>query len=348
MTRPGWRAAILVAALLASSVDARGDSAVQSVLVTTTTPRFGQAPDIVEAFGAATPSADGIQTLSLTEDGRVGKLLTSAGEAVQSGEPLLEWHQSAAARQSWKQACTALTLAQQQQKHAALLLSRHLATRDQLDQTDKAVADAQAIVTALRRGGADRPSRLLVSPFDGMVLTLPIAPGQQVTAGTPLASLAKAASIVVTVGVDPVRRPALRVGEAATVTPLAGGAAVAGMVLRFDSVLDPRTRLFLVDLSVPPGSVLPGVDYRAEITVGALQGWVVPHAAVQQDESGLFLFQAQGTKAMRVPVAVLGIRSGSAGDIDIVSGPVMPSHPIVLDGAYQLFDGAVLRQAATR
>ena len=184
----------------------------------------------------------------------------------------------------------------------------------------------------------------MTAPFDGTIMAIPVAQGDRVAAGAVLATLVRQDGVVVTVGVDPARLAALHLGQPATVQTLSGGGRLAATVLRVDAMLDPRTRLVNVDLSVSSGTLLSGVDVRAEITVGQLDGWLVPHDAVLQDADGTHLFQVAIGRAALVKVTVLGIR----GDTDVVSGPLVASRPVVLDGAVQLTDGAALRLGATR
>lgn len=322
-----------------ASVPASAADPAPSVLVTTIAATSGSLPDRIEAYGAAVPATDAMQTLSLPRDGRVRRILHTPGEAVRQGETLLEWEASAIAQQGWEQARSGLALARQQQQHASLLLERHLGTRDQLDQATRALSDAQATMAALQRDGAGRPVQAVSAPFDGTLVSVPVSPGDRVAAGTPLATLARGTGIVVTVGVDPARLSSVHPGQPATVRALYGGPILVASVLRVDASLDPRSRLVNVDLSVSNGSPLPGIDMRAEITVGRLAGWLVPHDAVLQDSSGTVLFQADAGTAHLVRVGVLGM----VGDTDVVSGALTPSWPIVRDGASQLADGARLR-----
>ncbi|WP_428375140.1 efflux RND transporter periplasmic adaptor subunit [Lichenicoccus sp.] len=347
MTR-GYIAALLSGLLLGiAAASGQPDAAlaagvsVPTVLVTTQMPKPGTLPDRIEAYGTAVPARDGTEALSLLQDGRVRRILHAPGEAVRQGEPVLEWDASAAAMQAWEQARSGYALAQQQRSHAALLLARHLATRDQLDQADKALADAAAALDGLRREGADQAMRLVRAPFDGIIVTLAASAGEHVAAAAPLATLARRDRIVVTVGVDPARMASVHAGQPATVQALAGGPELAAAVRRVDAALDPRSRLVDVDLAVPAGAVLPGADCAAAITVGTLQGWLLPHAAVLQDAEGSFLFQIRDGKAVRVPVTVLGTDA----DTDLVSGALEARRAVVLDGAAQLSDGAAVRES---
>jgi hypothetical protein len=145
--------------------------------------------------------------------------------------------------------------------------------------------------------------------------------------------------LVVTVGIEPSARDRVHPGEPVHLVPLAGGPALEGQVLRLDGMLNPRTRLLDADVSVPAGSVISGAAFRAEIKVGDLNGWIVPHDAVLTDASGTYVFQVNGTTAERVNVTV----AGPVGADDVVQGPIDPSRPLVVQGNYQLADKTTVR-----
>jgi membrane fusion protein (multidrug efflux system) len=331
----------LVASLLA--LPALADDPA-SVAVQTETPRGGVVPDLLVAYGSAAPALDGGMTLSFQQDGRVLAIAVTPGEAVRSGDRLLDFGASAAAISAYQQAVSSLTAARQQRNHAGQLLGQQLATRDQLAQADKAVADAQATLDALQREGADRPLQTLAAPFDGIIATIPVAQGDRVQAGATLMTITRLDGLVVTVGIEPGARARVRPGQTVHLTPLSDGPPLDGHIVRVDGMLNPRTRLLDADVSVPPGSVISGTAYQADITVGQIKGWIVPHDAVLIDAKGAYLFQVAGSTASRVDVKV----AGSAGADDVVQGTLDPQRPIVVQGNYQLTNNAPVRTSSTR
>jgi RND family efflux transporter MFP subunit len=315
-----------------------------SVEVRTEMPHTGVVPDVITAYGSAAPALDGGMTLSLQQEGRVLAIAVTPGELVHAGERLVDFGASPAAVATYQQAVSALAVARAQRAHTAQLLGQQLATRDQLAQADKAVADAQAALDALQREGADRSVQTLTAPFDGIVATVPVAQGDRVQPGATLMTLTRLDGLVVTVGIEPGQRDRVHPGQTAHLEPLAGGAPLDGKVLRVDSALNPKTRLIDADISVSPGSVISGAAFRADITVGQLQGWIVPHDAVLNDENGTYLFQVAGNTASRVDVTV----AGSAGVNDVVDGKLDPQRRLVVQGNYQLSDNATVRESNAR
>lgn len=312
-----------------------------SVLVKTESARQGSLPDLVTAYGTATPAFGGGLTLSLPQEGRVLSIAVTPGERVRSGDRLIEFGASAATSSSFKQAQTALTLAQTERAHVAQLLKQQLATRDQLAQADKAASDARGAVETLTAQGANRPRSLLTAPFDGIVNAIPVAQGDRVASGAPLLTLTRLDGLVVTVGIEPADRRRVRAGQKVSLHPLSGDTVLDGTVARVDGVLNPKTRMVDCDVSVVPGSVLSGEAFEADISVGELAGWIVPRDAVQVDGQGSRLFQVDGGKAVAVAVVVIGVR----GQTDVVSGSLDPARAVVVVGTPQLADGAAVRTA---
>jgi hypothetical protein len=147
---------------------------------------------------------------------------------------------------------------------------------------------------------------------------------------------------VITAGFDPGAAARLRVGQPATVQSLSGGQAAPGQVLRVSGALNPRTRLLDADIGVPDRSLILGDAFRVTVTVGQVAGWIAPHASVLNDGRRDYVFQVSGGKARRIDVNLIR----SAGDVDVIQGPLDPRLPLVADGAYQLDNGAQVRTAS--
>jgi RND family efflux transporter MFP subunit len=336
---------VLLASTFALIIDAAHAAAPDaSVLVDTMEPLRGSLPLIVDAYGTAAPALDGGMTLSVQQDGRVASIAVTPGEVVRAGERLLEFGASATASSTYQQAVNALSLARTERQHAAQLLGQKLATRDQLAQADKAVADAQATIDALRREGAGQAVQTLTAPFDGIVTAIPVTQGDRVQPGTPLMTLTRLDGLVVTVGIEPAQRRDIHVGAPVHLDRLTGGPPIEAHVVRVDGILNLKTRLIDADIAVPAGSVISGEAFHASVTAGQLQGWIVPHQAVLIDDKSAYVFQVEAGKAVRVDVRLLG----TVGDRDAVDGPIDPSRRLVVQGNYQLADGMDVREAPTR
>ena len=125
-----------------------------SVLVQTQTPRQGSLPRELMAYGTVQASPDGgSEALSFMRAGQVVRVSAVVGQQVRRGQPLITFTADPAAVAAYRQATAAMTLAKGARDRTAQMLTQHLATRDQLAQADKAVADAQATLDALTRAG---------------------------------------------------------------------------------------------------------------------------------------------------------------------------------------------------
>lgn len=312
-----------------------------SALVSVATPVQGSLPDLVTAYGSAAPSVTGSQTLSVQQPGQVTQLFVAPGATVSAGQPLVTFAAAPTTLSAFTQATTALSAAQKQRATTAQLLTQQLATRDQLAQGDKAVADAAAALEALRREGAGQPVRTLTAPFAGVVTTVTAAQGDRTQPGAALVTIARTGGVVVTAGVDPAVRTRLAVGEPAVLDRLTGGPPLSGRVLRVGGQLNAKTRQVDVDLGFPVGAILPGESLRVGIRVGDVAGWLVPHRAVVTASGPPHVFQAVNGKAALVNVSV----ALETPDQDVVRGPIDPAKPLIVDGAYQVEAGAPVRQA---
>jgi RND family efflux transporter MFP subunit len=314
-----------------------------SVLVQTQPATQGSLPDVVTVYGTATPATGALQTLALKQPAQIKAILVSPGAQVRAGQQLIAYNPDPMSVSAYRQAADNLKLAQAQLVHMNQLVTQQLATRDQVTQAETAGRNAQAALTALMQQGAGAPSGRVSAPFNGLVVTIPVAVGDQTAAGAPLATVARNGSLVIVAGFNPLAAARLRVGQPAALQSLAGGPPVQGHVMRISAALDPRNRLINADIAVDSGVIL-GDAFRAAVTVGQVSGWLAPHAAVLNDAQGDYVFQVSGRHAKRVDVQVIS----STGVVDVVKGPLDPRLPLVAVGAYQLEPGALVRIATKR
>jgi len=315
------------------------DTPTPSVLVNTVAPRQGALPAIVTAYGSVAPSEIGTRTFNEAQPGQVTRLFVAPGSAVKAGQALAIFVTAPTSRSTYAQAVSALAAAQKARASTAQLLAQQLATTDQLVQADKAVSDARTSLAALRAEGAGTPVHTIVAPFAGIVTAVAVAQGDRTAAGATILTVARSGGIVVTVGIDPSQRGAVVVGQAASLKRLSGGGTIEGRVVRVDGALNAVTKMVDVDLSFPAGALLPGEPMQVDIRTGAVNGWVVPHAAVVTAGGSPKIFQVQRGKAKAVPVTIR--LSSDAGDV--VDGALSPRIPLIVAGAYQVTDGDAVR-----
>ncbi len=334
-------ASSLTLALAACAAGESPDEHAVSAAVSTVTVTQGNLPETVAAYGSAGPASDAAQVLSVQATGRVTHWDVTPGTQVKRGQHLLTFTLTPSAVAAYQQAMSAKQLAEAQRTHTASLLSQQLATRDQLDQADKALKDAQGNLDAIVEQQGRAGTIELTAPFDGTVATVDASQGDALQPGAPLLSLQRGDGLVVTVGVERAAMAKVQAGAKVELTALDAQAPMHGTVRRVARALDPHTHQLNVEV-VPDGALVSGEGFRADIVVGQWHGWLVPRDALQGDEAGRYVFQVADGKAVRVPVHVLG----ESGGVSVVDGAVDAKRPLVTTGATQLDDGMTVRVAA--
>jgi len=330
--------ALAAFALAACSGGETADEAAVSAAVTTVPLTQGSLPETVTAYGSAGPAADAAQVISVQAPGHITRWSVTAGTPVKRGQSLLTFALAPSSVAAYRQAVTSQTLAHTQRDHIAQLLSQQLATRDQLDQAEKALQDAQSSLDAVVQQQGRSATTDVTAPFDGTVVTVDAQQGDNLQPGAALLTLQRADGLVVTAGVERDAMTRVQVGASAEVVSIDGGTSMHGTVRRVAHALDPHTHQLAVEI-VPDGALINGEGLRADIVVGQWQGWLLPRDAVQGDETDRHVFQVANGKAVSVPVKVLG----ESDRVTVASGALDAHLPLVTEGATQLDDGMAVR-----
>jgi RND family efflux transporter MFP subunit len=345
LSQPG----ALIIALLAALVLIKGSDACAagpndqgpSVLVRLVKLQRGSLPQTVTAYGSVQADPSGRQTVMAPLSAVVADLYVRPGEEVAVAAPLIRLEPTPQAAAAYSQARSALRAATELVDRTRTMLGGHLATAQQLADANKAKADARATLGQLDTEGAGG-SQILRAPFPAIVATISTTPGANVAQGAALLELARPNALLLEVGVVPERAVTIRSGAPVKILPLGGKDPLRGKVVRRGNLVDPRTGLVPVDVSLPPGAFLAGEMAEADIVTSEAHGYVVPHEAILVNDSGSpYMVQAVDMVAKKVPIRVLA----AGGPRDVVDGPLDPRSPVVLDGNHQLDDGMRMRLA---
>jgi membrane fusion protein (multidrug efflux system) len=192
----------------------------------------------------------------------------------------------------------------------------------------------------------------IVAPFDGVVTSRTIDPGDMVYEANspkgsdqPLLRVAKTDVIRVKTYLPERESAWIDVGDATTVTfDALAGAAFAGAVSRLSQVLDPATRTMLVEIDLPndEGRIRPGYYGQTRIVLERRENRLaLPTTALRSTGDGTtHVFVAvENDSARRVPVET-GLASG--GWVEILKG-VGGDERVVVGGGAALADGVSLR-----
>jgi membrane fusion protein, multidrug efflux system len=182
------------------------------------------------------------------------------------------------------------------------------------------------------------------APFAGEVVMRWADPGGLVRpGGAPLLSLVKRDAMRLQLQV--VERDVAQVKEGKGVELEVNGLqgrVFEGEVTRVASMLDPRTRTFIVEVTVPnrDKALQPGMYGRASLTVAERKrGLIVPASAVLATDAGRWLYVVKDGIARRTPVE-LGYDTGE--EIEIRKG-LRADDTIVVAGRDLIGDGAPVR-----
>jgi RND family efflux transporter MFP subunit len=325
-----------VAALLVLNGAARADEVRGIATVKVQDPKRGSIPDVVYAYGMATPTQAATITTSFQRDGQVADILVEVGDQFKQGDTLLDFGPSPAAVQAYEQAKINLELAKNQLARKKILFKQQLATRDDVDTAENSVQNADLQIQMLEKIGSTKPNEPLLAPWDGVITAISVNKGDRISAGQALMTLQKTDQIILSVGVEPAELEKVKVGQTAHLESyVAKRKPMDGTVKRIGAAIDPKLRLVPVFVEVPPGLALAGENFRAGIEVGKFQGWVVPRDAILYNPKGAYVFQVDENHAKRVYVNVLG----SVGKQSVIEGDISSQREIVLKGNYQLDDG---------
>jgi membrane fusion protein, multidrug efflux system len=310
-----------------------------SVQVQVTTLQKGSLPKTVTIFGKVEASAGMREDVTAPSTAIVESIFIKPGQPVNAGTALIRLGPTPQTAAAYKRAVSALNNARDLLQHMKALLAEHLATRQQVEDAQKAVSDAEATLNALVAEGADTP-KIISASSRGVVTGVSAALGAIVNAGTLLLSIAQTNGLVLRAGAVPEQAETIHKGDAAEVSALGADQTSSGSVLLRGSIVDSTTGLVPIEIGLSPGKFLAGQTAQARIVTGTVEGYIVPHEAVLVNEHGApYVVQAKDMIAHHIPVKILL----SAGTTDVITGALDPQAALVLAGNYQLKDGMHVR-----
>jgi len=183
------------------------------------------------------------------------------------------------------------------------------------------------------------------SPADGRIVTLPVRVGDRVETGAAVGTLLRPDGRVIIFGVTPESAAGLASKGLVNWSDPAGAARTAKIRRIAGDVTGPAGLVEIV--AVPDGAApQPGLVVRGGIVTKVIEGAIiVPAAAVvrSDDEPTVAVVGSDGI-AKRVAVEVLGRH----GDDVAVSGGVKDGDAVIVEGGYNLPDGARTRERESK
>lgn len=312
-------------------------------------------PVSVTAWGDVAPAQS--ESMSLPRAGQLVALPVVVGQRVRKGAVLARVAGDPASETGYLGAQNAWKLAQGESQRVQALFKLQLATVSQVEAARKTEQDAQAALDALRKTGAGAGETAVTAPFDGVVMSIGAALGDRLAANAPILQLGRVDVLRVNLGIEPVRRAAVHVGDDVSLTALpsrtgdgnpaqAQVAPVAqGRVASMQDLVDPKTQLVNAVVQVPAasaGSLVLGMRVQAGISTGSVDGWLVPRLAVLNDDQGDYIYQVRDGMAHRVSVQPRAEVHGQVA----VDGAIDAALPVVSVGNYELKEGMKVREGA--
>lgn len=290
----------------------------------------------IEAIGSARAAVSA--QIFPEGSGRVTRVLFSAGDFVQQGEPLVEVD---ARRER-----LAVEAAQVQVREAEQLLSRYRRIEDtgaisesQIEAGETAVASARV---ALEQAKTVLDDRTVRAPFSGHIGLTEIDRGDRIDPSTPIAQLDRRSTLYVDFSAPEAIFNQLRPGQTVEVTPFAvSGGPIEARVVATDTRISRDSRDFIVRAAIPNegDDLRPGMSFRVVFARNGEARPAVPEQAIVWGSEGSYLFVVRGGRAHRVPVTITSRREGLA----FVDGKLSPDERVIVEGVQKVRDEQDIR-----
>ncbi|MDB5715217.1 MAG: efflux transporter periplasmic adaptor subunit [Sphingomonadales bacterium] len=325
---------LLLLASCGSSEAPKGEDA-PTATVKSAVAALGTSRDDLTVYGVTEAGPGGERSVIAAREAILVSILAPTGTAVVAGQPIATLRPSSTAAFEVAKASSDATLASAALARALRLRADGLVSDADVETARAAVRAATATRTATSTGG-----NVLRAPVAGTVQALNARPGDQIAAGTSVASIAAAGERRARFGVDPATASRFHAGQAITIDVLSGGTPVTAKVVGVDPAVDATTRLASVFARVP-ATFAVGAPLRGHISVGGTaSGVTIPYAALLDDGGKSFVFVIDKGVVTKRDV----LPGNSSGDrVTILNGLKQGEH-VVTEGGTALEDGMKIRE----
>jgi RND family efflux transporter MFP subunit len=299
---------------------------------------LGTSQDDLTVYGVTEAGPGGERSVIATREAILVSVLAPTGTAVVAGQPIATLRPSPTAALELAKASSDASLASAALARALRLRGDGLVSDADVETARAAVRAATATRTAAASGG-----NVLRAPAAGTVQALNARPGDQIAAGTAVASIAAAGERRARFGLDPATASRVHAGQGITISALSGGLSLTATVIGVDPAVDATTRLASVFARVP-SSFAVGAPLRGQISVGGTaSGVTIPYAALLDDGGQSFVFVIEKGVVKKRNVSP----GSSSGDRVTISNGLQQGEHVVTEGATALEDGMKIREDGT-
>ncbi len=315
--------------------DSDPDSIQATPTVQTVPIRQGRIGRRIIGYGVVAAQSGDVAVLSVAFESRVKKVLVVAGQRLDGEEPVIELEPSADTQLQMLQAKSGVEAAKTDLEQTRRRFGDHLATNQDLLQSEQNMQLAQLKLDSLQKEGADGS---VVLRGTGLVEKVDVQEGQVVPAGGALVEIGAGRQLQVRLGVEPTDAADIHVGDSVSLQLIrSDAAAVEGKVRMISRRIDPDSRLAEVLISIPQNAALPLDAYvRGELMIAGAGGLVVPRSAVLPDDEGFSMFTVDQGKAVEHKVSIAGEDDQSA---EITGEGLAEGQAVVAVGNMELEDG---------
>jgi len=274
-------------------------------------------------------------TVSVEADGRLVQVTVDLGSRVKKGDVLA---QIAPQEYSIRRAQSEADLIAAKADYARIetLVKKEIATRQQLDQAQRAVALAQA---AQDMSGKKLGDTVVRAPIDGIVSRRLVNAGEYVRTGAPAFQVVRVSPLKFKADVPERYAPDVKVGDPVEVRGEALGPTVlTGEVVRIGPAIAAETRSFPIEARVdnPGEQFKPGLFGRVSIqTSTRVKEVTAPEAAMVLFAGNPRVFVADGQTARERTIEIDGKVRGRL----IVRSGLQPGEKVIVTGVDRLTDG---------
>ena len=350
MSAPMRLSAAAIALLLASCSGSSSEPAAEAegaakpiATVRTALAQAGETADAVTLYGAAEAAPGAQHDLAAPADAVIAAIAAPGGTTVRAGQIIVSLRPAPTTRLAVARATADVLAAQKAYARAERLKADGLGSAADVD---AALASLRSAEVSGRYIGMGPGGVSLRAPVAGTVQALTAKPGDQITAGTAIATVVARGQVRARFGVDPALAATLRPGRPIVVTTLNNGARWTAPIIGIDPQIDPTTRLAALYATVPPSiAASAGEPLKAElaITQGAA-GITIPYAALLDEGGRSYVFVVRGGVARRVDVTP----GNSSGDTVAILKGLHAGDRVVIEGGTALEDGMRVRDLVAK
>ena len=309
-----------------------------AALVTLARATPGSLERTVTLYGTAESSASGGQALSAPAEAIVSALLVSVGSAVSRGQVVARLSPAPTVKLDLARASADARAADAAYARAQRLRADGLVSDAEVESARAAKASADATRASL---SSQTIALTLRAPVSGFVDTVPVSPGDRVSAGGTVATITRGGGLRGRFGVEPTVARTLRPGQRVLVTTTSGTAPFAVAITSVTPVVDPATRLASIFTALPDqAGIAAGEALSADVRVGASgDALTIPYEALLDEGGQPYVFTVSNGVAQRRDVVIGPISNGRVA----VTKGIGPGDQVVIKGGTAVEDGLKVR-----